>query len=267
MKVLFFEGDPNAVRYVSGTLTRMGVSQELVRPGAPLPRDLSRFQAALFSGFPARHAMEIEPLLAGAACEGGLGLLMIGGARSFGRGGYSGTRLGKLLPVDMEPGDDRALAPGGVAISPVGPHPVVRGLDFSRPVVICGYNRLTPHKPSTTVLVGRALEAGPEEEVRLAPARVPLLVVRESEGQEGRRAALALDLAPPWSGGLTAWGERSLALGDEEEVRDQYATFVMNLVRWVAGEETLRIDPPTWEAIGPLPLETPQPGLRCERLG
>jgi hypothetical protein len=266
MKVLFFEGDPNGVRYVSGTLTRMGVAQELVRPGAPLPRDLSRFQAALISGFPARHYLEIEPLLASAACEGGLGLLMIGGARSFGRGGYSGTRLGKLLPVELEPGDDRVLAPGGVAISPVVHHPIVRGLDFSSPVVICGYNRLVARKPSTTVLAGRTLE-GEAGEVYLAPARIPLLVVREGEGQGGRCAALALDLSPPWSGGLTAWGGRPLSLGDEEEVGDQYATFVMNLVRWVAGEETLRIDPPTWEAMGPIPLDAPPPGLRCALRG
>ncbi len=264
MRVLFFEGDPNGVRYVSGTLTRMGVAQEIVRPGALLPRELSRFQAVLFSGFPARHMSEIEPLLARAACEGGLGLLMIGGPRSFGRGGYAGTRLGNLFPVELEPGDDRALAPGGVVLSPAGAHPVLRGLDFSRPVAVCGYHRLTPRKPATTVLVGHAVEGGPEA-VHLSTSRAPLLVLRESEGLEGRRAALALDLAPPWSGGLTAWGERSLALGDDEEVHDQYATFIMNLVRWVAGEETLRVDPPTWEAIGPLPLEAPQPGLRCQR--
>jgi uncharacterized membrane protein len=263
MKVLYFEGDPNAPRYISGTLTRLGVAHELVRPGAGLPHDLSRFQAALLSDFPFRHLAEIEPLLVRAASEGGLGLLMIGGCKSFGHGGYAGTRLSALLPVESEHGDDRVNAPGGVVLAPAVAHPIVRGLDFSRPVVVCGYNRVVPRSPTTTVLVGRTIAGGPHA-VHLLEARAPLLVVREGAGPQGRAAALATDLAPHWSGGLTDWGDHRIALA-EDEVGDQYATFLMNLVRWVAGEQTVRLAPPSWDAMAQVPLEPPQPGLRCKR--
>ncbi len=264
MKVLYFEGDSTAPRYVSGTLTRLGVAHELVRPGAGLPHDLSRFQAALLSDFPFRHLAEIEPLLVRAAAEGGLGLLMIGGWKSFGQGGYAGTRLSGLLPVETEHGDDRVNVPGGAVLAPAASHPIMRGLDFSRPVVICGYNRVLPRPSTTTVLVGRSIAGNPQA-VHLSEARAPLLVVREGAGQGGRAAALTTGLSPHWSGGLTDWGDRRIALTDDDEVGDQYATFLMNVVRWVAGEQTVHLAPPSWDVLAPVPLEPPQPGLRCER--
>jgi uncharacterized membrane protein len=262
MRVLYLEGDPNGIRYVSGTLTRMGVAHEVARPGGSLPRDLSRFQAAIISDFPLHHLRGLEETLVRAVVSGGMGLLMVGGCRSFGRGGYAGSPLGELLPVCILEGDDRMSVPSGMLVEPAGFHPILRGIDWRRPVVVTGHNRVTAKAQTTTVLHGRAIERAPEN-VRLGSHRAPLLVVKEAEGTGGRRAAFSSSLAPPWSGGLVDWGERPLAIGDDEEVGDCYATFVMNLVRWVAGEETIRRPLPTWEQITELGIE-PRPDVRAD---
>lgn len=256
MRVLYLEGDPNGMRYVSGTLTRLGVAHEIVRPGAPLPRDLSRFQAVLVSDFPHSALRESEVSLVRAATCGNLGVLMIGGWKSFGRGGWADTDLGLLLPAEMFAGDDRMNVPSGVVLEP-GSHPLVRSLDWSKPVTVVGYNRVLPRPDATVALHGRALERSIDG-VHLSATRVPLLMVRDGEELGGRTAALATDLAPHWSGGLTDWGSRALRIDEEEEVGDEYAAFVMNLVRWVAGEDTVRRPLPEWTEVETMPhLEAP----------
>ena len=263
MRVLYLEGDPTGCRLVSGTLTRMGVAHEVVRPGGGLPRDLSRFQATIVSGFPRHHLRELEPLLTNAVRGAGMGLLMVGGWRSFGRGGYADSPLGELLPVLVLGGDDRMNVPSGLLVEPIGVHPILRGINWSRPVVVTGHNRVASRSATTTVLIARAIERSAEG-VRLGSHRAPLLVVREAEGLGGRTAAFSSDLAAHWSGGLTDWGSNTLALGDDEEVGESYATFVMNLVRWVAGEDTIRRPLPSWDELAELPHE-PRPGIRAKR--
>ena len=239
MRVLYLEGDPNAPRYVSGTLSVMGVAHTLVTPGGVLPRELSSYQAVVISDFGTRDLGALGRLIAQGVRADGLGLLMIGGWKSFGRGGYASTELGELLPVQIEHGDDREPCPAGMLVEPAGNHPILRGLPLELPVVICGRNRVTARPRSTTVLCGRALTSTPTG-VQCSHERAPLLVVREAVGTGGRTAAYAGDLAPHWSGGLTDWGNRFLPLEGDDEVGDGYATLVMNLVRWVAGEDTVR---------------------------
>jgi hypothetical protein len=91
---------------------------------------------------------------------------------------------------------------------------------------------------------------------------LPLLVLQEADGTRGRVATLATSLSPPWSGGLTGWGERLLEIGGGDQVGDRYATLVMNLVRWVAGEETLRRPLPSWDELVELPAMETHPNLR-----
>ncbi len=262
MRVLYLEGDPNGARFVSGTLTRMGVAHELARPGGTLPRDLSRFQATILSDFPHHYLRELEALLVHAVGSAGMGLLMVGGWRSFGRGGYAETPLGELLPVFVLAGDDRMNVPSGMLVEPVGLHPICRGINWNRPVVVTGHNRVAARASTTTVLVGRTIERG-HEGLRLGSHRAPLLVVKQAQGASGRTAALSTDLAPRWGGGLVDWGSKTLALGEDEEVGDSYATFVMNLVRWVAGEETIRSSLPSWDELAEMPaLE--RPGVRAK---
>ncbi|MGC4115468.1 MAG: glutamine amidotransferase [Myxococcales bacterium] len=248
MRVLYLEGDPNGMRFVSGTLTRLGVVHECVRPGGSIPRDLSHFQAVIVSDFPHSALRESERSLVRAATVGSLGVLMLGGWKSFGRGGWAGSDLANLLPVDVKPGDDRANCPSGVVLQPAD-HPLVRALDWSHPVVVNGFNRVTPREDSTVALYGRVIEGTPYD-IQLSSVRSPLLVVRDGvEEIGGRTAALATDLAPHWSGGLTDWGSKSLRIGEDEEVGDEYAAFVMNLVRWVCGEDTVRRPLPEWTEV------------------
>lgn len=256
MRLLYLEGDPNGMRYVSGTLTRLGIAHEVVHPGGRLPRDLSHFRAAVVSDFPFSALREAESTLVRAVTAGELGLLMVGGWRSFGRGGWAGSELGELLPARIFAGDDRVNCPWGVVLDPTQ-HPLVRALDWSRPVVVTGFNRLQPKSEATVALYGRQLEGTPGA-VHLSEARAPLLIVREVELLGGRTAALATDLAPHWSGGLTDWGSRALRIGEDEEVGDEYAAFVANLVRWVGGEDTVRRPLPDWSEIESVPaLDAP----------
>jgi len=69
--------------------------------------------------------------LAGLVDTNGAGLLMIGGERSFGAGGYSQTPLGDLLPVQMGVGDilpPGRSAPGQHLPAPVRMQPTREGL-------------------------------------------------------------------------------------------------------------------------------------------
>ncbi len=259
MKLLCLEGDPNGLTFVSGTLARMGVVHEIVRPGDRLPRELSRFQAFVLSDFPSSALGELAPLMTRAAQEG-LGLLMVGGNRSFGRGGYARCPIGNLLPVHLTDGDDRRRAASGLLLMPANSHPILRGLRWERPPAAAGFNLFLPREQTSTVLVGREIETTADG-VQLSESKVPLLVVKEASDRCGRTAALACPLAPPWSGGLTEWGEKRLAVGEDREVGEDYATFVMNLVRWVAGEATLVHPLPHWEEME-LPGIEPQPALR-----
>jgi uncharacterized membrane protein len=262
MKILCLEGDPNGITYVSGTLARMGVVHEIVRPGDALPREVSRFQAFVLSDFPSSALAEVGRLVERGVREG-LGLLMVGGCRSFGRGGYARSALAPLLPVDMTDGDDRCPAPLGLVLEPALDHPILRDLPWARPPSVAGYNRVAAREQTTTVLLGRAVETSASG-IGLAESRVPLLVVKEASERAGRTAALATSLCPPWSGGFTEWGEKRLAVSDTRDVGEDYATFVMNLIRWVAGEATLVHPLPRWDEME-LPGIEPQPAMRVRR--
>jgi hypothetical protein len=264
MRVLYLEGDPNGLKYVSGTLARLGVAHQAIGPGSPLPRELSGFQAAILSGFPRERLRGLERLLVQGATADGLGILMVGGPRSYARGGYFGSDLSELLPVKLTAGDDRAVCPSGMLVEPVGQHPILRGIAWADPVVVVGHNRLSVRAGCALALCGRRIETSAQG-VALAGDRTPLLALREASPPGGRSAALAFSLSPPWSGGLTDWGARTVVLPDgDEEVGENYVTLVMNLVRWVAGEDTIRRPIPTWEELPELPAIEMPPAIRCE---
>ncbi len=241
MRVLYLEGDGAAVRYLSGTFRKMGIDHRLVLPGEALPDSLSEFQAVVISNFPRLLLQEAEPLLVQAITQSGLGLLMVGGPHSFGRGGYAESALSALLPVELKQGDDRVRAAGGVLLEVKLPHhPLLRGLQFREPLTVIGHNRFRRRKATGELLGGRALERGGLTGLHLSRDSAPMLVVRESiDGAMGRTAALATGLAPPWSGGLTEWGARRLSIDSQTEVGEGYAVFVLNLMRWLCGEEVL----------------------------
>lgn len=140
----------------------------------------------------------------------GGGLMMAGGYLSFqgfqAKANYHGTAVEEVLPVDIQPWDDRVETPEGViGRLTSSEHPVTEGLDAEWPYLL-GYQKLKA-KPDAVVLA----EADGD----------PLLAVREVG--EGRTLAFASDISPHWApADFMAW--------------PGYKTLFDNAVRWLAGE-------------------------------
>lgn len=140
--------------------------------------------------------------------RGGGGFAMVGGYLSFqgieGRANYRRTPLADVLPVELEPGDDRVESPEDPLPRRTGvEHPVTEGLPGTWPAIL-GYQRAAP-RAGSAVLV----EVGGD----------PLAVV----GEPGRGRALAFmtDIGPHWAPpAFLEW--------------DGYARFWDQAVRWLA---------------------------------
>lgn len=261
MRVLLLEGSPACFPHVTGTLALMGVMHDLVRPGWPLPNDLSPYRAILLSDFPHRRLAPIEKLIVRAHVDWGMGLAMFGGPRSFAGGGYAGTAVGELLPVTMGGQGEVVRVPGGLAIDSPSHHPILRGARPGSPIVVCGFNRVQARPHTTTVLRGRMVRADAGD-VRLGARKAPILVLREAGPASGRLAAFATSFVPPWAGGLTEWGGRMYDVGDGVCVGESSATLLLNLVRWVAGEERIGRPMPSLGDVV-LPNTFAQPEIRA----
>jgi uncharacterized membrane protein len=116
--------------------------------------------------------------------HGGGALLMVGGYLSFqgieARANYRNTPLAEVLPILMEPGDDREETPQGVTPRVTMEHSITKDLPSELPPVL-GYQRL---------------EAKEGTDVLMAVGDHPFLVVG-TVGQ-GRVAAFASDMGPHW---------------------------------------------------------------------
>ena len=140
--------------------------------------------------------------------EGG-GFLMIGGYMSFqgikGEGGYKKTPIEEILPVSLEPFDDRVERSEGAVPEHTDPdHPITSDLPAEWPHLL-GYNRVTTDNE------GKELLSINED---------PLLVT--GEYGKGRCAAFTSDCAPHWgSPAFTDW--------------DHYPTLWANLASWLSG--------------------------------
>lgn len=117
--------------------------------------------------------------------QGGGGVVMVGGYLTFqgieAKGCWRGTPVEAVLPVTLEPYDDRCERPAGVVPVPVAAHPVLDRIDGSWPALL-GYNRLRP-RPAAQVLA----TVGDD----------PLLVVGTAGA--GRSVAFASDCSPHWA--------------------------------------------------------------------
>jgi uncharacterized membrane protein len=140
---------------------------------------------------------------------GGGGLAMVGGYLSFqgieGKANYRNTVLAQVLPVEMEPGDDREECPQGVHPRSARDHPLVAGVEEEWPAIL-GFQRL----------VARA-----DAEVAATVGEHPLLVT--GRAGQGRALAYASDIGPHWAPeAFTSW--------------DGFALVWDRAVRWLAGE-------------------------------
>ncbi len=141
--------------------------------------------------------------------EDGGGLVMAGGYLSFqgieGKAAYRGTPVEEVLPVTMEPWDDRVETPEGAhaTVTDVD-HPVLRGVPASWPALL-GYNRV---------------HARADAAVLSTVGDDPLLVV--GTAGRGRSVAWASDIAPHWCPvSFVEW--------------PGYARLMTQMVRWAAG--------------------------------
>lgn len=114
----------------------------------------------------------------------GGGLLMIGGYLTFqgieAKGAYRGTAVERVLPVDLQVGDDRRECPEGVTPIVDDPaHPIAQGLE-DWPAFL-GYNRATLKPDAARV-------ASVDGD--------PFIAAREVD--DGRTAVFASDCGPHW---------------------------------------------------------------------
>jgi uncharacterized membrane protein len=160
----------------------------------------------------------------------GGGLCMVGGPLSFGSGRWAETSVGKMLPVEIEPGAkdwDDSLS----AIKPVSDgaiHPVwhiVADEAENRAILATlpnfrGHNRLGPAKPNAEVLA----RVGPG-----SPDGGPALAVQPFG--RGRTMVLATGITRNLDGGLSqSWG-----LGDSR----YYKKFWRNAVYWLTENSSI----------------------------
>ena len=104
-RVLLVSGAPDDERYLAQVLRDQAYDLETIVDrgnGVDLP-DLSRFSTLIFNNLPrsslTNSALQAVPNYV----RSGGGFLMLGGAQSFGLGGYRDTEIEKILPVELLP--------------------------------------------------------------------------------------------------------------------------------------------------------------------
>lgn len=263
---ILYAGDSDlrgAAAYLAGVLTHAGLSFHHVASDAPLRPLLTAHRPRLYilSDYPAENLAEADVERIVRDVAQGSGLLMIGGWESFhgAAGEYQRSPLAEVLPVVIQPSDDRVNAPQPCLMEKRIDHPILDGLPLEHPPGIGGYNRVRPKADAEVLLSARHLSVEVRRRDQAAPPpgagdpalehpaleytltrgdQAPLLVV--GRHGRGRTAAFTSDVAPHWVGGLVDWGpERVRAQAPEAdaiEVGSYYAEFFTRLVLWTMGE-------------------------------
>ena len=248
MPDILYLGDTSlasAAAYLAGVLHGSGWTYDYVPSDEAADGSLFErpYRAYVLSDYPAaRLSTSLQQQLVRHVAQGA-GLLMIGGWESFHGlgGGWDGTPLAEILPVEIATQDDRMNCDHPAFVRALDQqHPITRGLPWdARPPLIGGYNRFVPRVGSTPLLeVARFAATRHHHEYTLTPCGHDPLLVVSNHGQ-GRVAALATDVAPHWVGPWVDWGsERVKAQGpgaSEVEVGHLYAQFFRQLVGWTSG--------------------------------
>ena len=243
---LYFGDDDitRAAAYLCGIMTHAGLPFTRVDSTQSPPDALlqTSCDAFIISDYPHARFLPGQLDIIRNAVHNGAGLVMIGGWESYHGllGEYHQTILADMLPVLMLNTDDRRNFPQGVLLSPVQPHPILEGLPWETPPLVGGLNEYTAKQDAKVLLKGLPLSIQADNrglDFGCGERTYPMLVV--GEYGKGRTAALATDVAPHWSGGFVDWGKRritqDLPNGGFVEIGADYATFFVQLLRWVAG--------------------------------
>lgn len=118
-RVLLCTSDASADADFVAALESQKMLVDVLAPGE-LPADAGRFLvygSIIFSNVGADEVTEEHMKMIKSLVEGaGIGFAMIGGDKSFGAGGYLGTPLEEVLPVNMDPKQKKKLPNGALAI-------------------------------------------------------------------------------------------------------------------------------------------------------
>jgi uncharacterized membrane protein len=215
-RILLLGESAMSARYLTGTWAHGRYQVRHIQARERLGYLDELFDVVVFSDYPSAQLGAEASRQIVQAVEDGAGLVMIGGWTSFtGNGGdYGQTPLAPLLPVTCAPTDDRRNVASGLWLEAVQPaHPILRGLDFAAPPVMCGYNAVTVADGATLLARGRLVTFQDDSKHGPIPAAgesVPLLAVGQAGA--GRAVAYMSDLVPHWCGGMVDWGSERLRL-------------------------------------------------------
>ena len=223
--------------YLGGVMSHAGIAFDYIPMNDRFPEEMLEHDYRLFvlSDYPSGNFRPEALRKIASRVEKGASLLMVGGWESFHGliGNYQSSALAAALPVECLDEDDRINWCQGLVPEVTAQHPILHGLPWDAPPVVCGCNRVRAKKGATVVLSLRKLRI---EGGSLSRDREPLpLLVVGSHGT-GRIGAFTSDFAPHWVGGLVDWGpERVRAQapgGRAVEVGNHYVAFIRNLLVW-----------------------------------
>ena len=241
---LYFGDDDmtRAAAYLCGMMTHAGIPFKRV-DSTQSPTDAllkEPCDAFILSDYPRERFQPGQLEMITSAVKDGTGLVMFGGWESYHGllGEYHDTILADALPVTMLHADDRRNFSQGVLLSPVQSHPILDNLPWETPPLVGGLNEFTAKPEAKVLLDGLPVSIRANVgrfDFGLDPKTYPMLVV--GEYGKGRTAALATDVAPHWVGGFVDWGKQritqNLPNGGFVEIGSDYATFFVQLLRWV----------------------------------
>jgi len=242
-KRILFCGDDDLDRaavYLAAILDEQQYAFDYIPSTLKFPDDLQLhwYRLVILSDYPRINISDHRLTLIEQFVRDGGHILMIGGWESFTglQNEYNSTILRDVLPVEMLASDDRVnLSQGCIVLPAAAQHPITDNIDWNRPGIIGGYNRLIPKNGSAVILKGKCLSitAGKHLRVTVNEEEIPLLV--EGSYRSGKAGALAFDLAPHWIGGLVDWGDQRKRIDFNDtfiEVGNFYHRLVSNLIAY-----------------------------------
>lgn len=240
LRILYAGDSPvgGAANYLLGVMgsfralvTHLPPSEKLKPAALKKPHDL-----IIFSDYSASQVSSEAEKLVLEQVRNGTGFLMIGGWGSFSGpfGGWQGTAIEKMLPVNCKKEDDRLNFPGGASLVLKETQGFLNPKAFQQVPAICGLNDFSM-KPTGKVLLAVRKIISDGQSIKLADKEQPLLVI-DSHPRK-RVAALATDLAPHWCGGLVDWGTQTQKLKVTPKIQIQvgnyYVEFISSLLSWL----------------------------------
>jgi uncharacterized membrane protein len=244
IKILYAGDSPvgGAANYLLGILGFMKAKVTHIPPAEILSPGLfkSRYDVIIFSDYSRRQLSAACENLVLTQVEQGSGFLMIGGWGSYSGpfGGWRGSRIEEMLPVQCNKGDDRTNFPGGATVKFKNDGGFLNPEWFHYSPAICGMNLVRQKKNSKTLLSAKKILSNGKK-LRFDSVEYPLLIIDSDPGK--RIAALTTDLAPHWCGGLVDWGKKTLKLSVTPQIQvqigDYYVYFAASLLHWLARQK------------------------------